>query len=740
MKPGLRRIVFLAGITSIAACGGGGGNDLAVAPSPIAPDVPTPETPPGETPSEAAARIEIICPLCNAPDTDQPITGPSTPPEPGEKIGVFSGYSGIFNYNNSNGDGSVGGGGDGEGGVGAGGSLGRFLRGQVTATLDDGMVLGEAPTDGRGLVTIYPGRGYKGGLKIELRGLSETNYFDEAKSEDLPFPSGERIRVHIDRIRSNIAITPFTEAAVQFQASPLLAHRTPQERLRIANAQVRQQINNQLPTQYALSDITTLPVLVGPDSINSKTELNTLTTETPSGRYGSVIAGLSIAAGQFNNQLVAPGYSIAKQIVVDLTDGRLDGAGPGGAALAPDDELAYLVEDLPSQLIVGIELANSRYGQAGAPPTTPTTLASGAFQRSESPNQFTPVELRSDGSVISGATELPGTTSPAIALFSDGFTAFIRRASGTIEVMGLNTVSSGSSYHRYGLPSPDNSNTPVPVTTLAGINAVTHISVGSSHSLARTISGGVLAWGANDNGQLAANVPSSSVPVAVPLSGAGVKAVGAGDGHSIALTNKGRVITWGDRRYVGQGSPDLGPRGPATPGEVQQSSPRGPLENVTSIVATETAGFAINADGYVWCWGNDANLLANNAFVATQLRGLIGIRKITRTENGLVALNGKGDVWYWGASSNESEFSSIVQPTRVPGIGGIRDLVQSFGVRGRERTLAIDSNNREFEIVPPGVVAPGPRPTLPPNDPTAPVDPPLAPPNTTPGAPVVGFR
>src|SRR5690606_14818616 len=107
-----------------------------------------------------------------------------------------------------------------------------------------------------------------------------------------------RLRVHVDRIRGNIGITPLTEAAVQLQDDPAFAQRPPDERIRAANDQVLVQVNSQMPVQFALTDITMLPVLVGPGSLASKDETNTLTLTTPAGRYGSFIAGLSIAAGE----------------------------------------------------------------------------------------------------------------------------------------------------------------------------------------------------------------------------------------------------------------------------------------------------------------------------------------------------------------------------------------------------------------------------------------------------------
>src|SRR5262249_27277766 len=75
---------------------------------------------------------------------------------------------------------------------------------------------------------------------------------------------------------------------------------------------------------------------------------------------------------------------------------------------------------------------------------------------------------------------------------------------------------------------------------------VTDISVGYDHSLALMSDGTVLAWGNNDNRQLAAaeEVPSSSTPLKVEGL-RDVTAVAAGAKYSIALKKDGTVWQWG---------------------------------------------------------------------------------------------------------------------------------------------------------------------------------------------------
>jgi alpha-tubulin suppressor-like RCC1 family protein len=73
------------------------------------------------------------------------------------------------------------------------------------------------------------------------------------------------------------------------------------------------------------------------------------------------------------------------------------------------------------------------------------------------------------------------------------------------------------------------------------------ISAGADHALALTGAGQVLAWGANDAGQLGnGRTADRHRPVQASLpAGTRVTAISAGCQHSLALTASGRVLAWG---------------------------------------------------------------------------------------------------------------------------------------------------------------------------------------------------
>jgi alpha-tubulin suppressor-like RCC1 family protein len=147
--------------------------------------------------------------------------------------------------------------------------------------------------------------------------------------------------------------------------------------------------------------------------------------------------------------------------------------------------------------------------------------------------------------------------------------------------------------------------TPVPVK-LPALTRVTAISAGTEHSLARTVSGGVLAWGANSLGELGDGGAEdhSNVPVRVSLPrGTRVTSVSAGFSNSMALTNFRQVLVWGTNQHGELGT------GTATgfgllPTPVKL--PAGSL--VTAITAGHRHDVALTATGRVYGWGTGSLL------------------------------------------------------------------------------------------------------------------------------------
>lgn len=88
-------------------------------------------------------------------------------------------------------------------------------------------------------------------------------------------------------------------------------------------------------------------------------------------------------------------------------------------------------------------------------------------------------------------------------------------------------------------------NSDVPVV-VSGLHEVVAISAGGEHNLALLKNGTVMAWGSNLSGQLGTGSGEEYGTVPTPIEGlTEVKQVAAGGEHSLALHNNGTVVAWG---------------------------------------------------------------------------------------------------------------------------------------------------------------------------------------------------
>ena len=164
--------------------------------------------------------------------------------------------------------------------------------------------------------------------------------------------------------------------------------------------------------------------------------------------------------------------------------------------------------------------------------------------------------LRSDGTVVGWDPELPPTTLSNVVSIAVGDIRFgiALRAEGTLVGWG-----------------------PAPYSTIpAGLNHVTAIACGYTHSLALRNDGTVVAWGTG----AATNVPAGLANVA---------AIAAGFSHSLVLKSNGTVVAWGS----GSGT----------------NLPAG-LTNIMAISASgssqgQSLSLALRANGTVVAWGDN---------------------------------------------------------------------------------------------------------------------------------------
>ena len=162
-------------------------------------------------------------------------------------------------------------------------------------------------------------------------------------------------------------------------------------------------------------------------------------------------------------------------------------------------------------------------------------------------------------------------------------------ANGTVMAWGANE------HGQLGDGTTETRTEPVPVS---GLEHVVAIAAGKAHSLALLSSGEVRAWGAGSHGQLGNGTKADShTPVAVTgLSG--VAAIAAGGEHSLALTSAGAVKSWGrnENGQLGNGT---------TTDATTPIAVSGLSSGIAAIAAGGTHSLALRLGGTVLAWGQN---------------------------------------------------------------------------------------------------------------------------------------
>ena len=256
------------------------------------------------------------------------------------------------------------------------------------------------------------------------------------------------------------------------------------------------------------------------------------------------------------------------------------------------------------------------------------------------------------------------------------------RSNGTVWTWGMNI------FGMLGDGTRINRSIPVQVSGLTDIYAV---AAGLDHNLALTTDGIVWAWGNNGNGQLGVvNDPAAWFHTSpVQVSGLNnITAISAGGSHSLALKSDGTVWAWGDNGH-GQLGNGMVSQSVVIPVQVNL------LPDVVAIAAGLNHSLALCSNGTVWAWGNNGsgqlgNGTTTNSLIPVQVSGLVGISSIS-TFGSSFALKSDGTVWAWGNNGlgqlgNGTTTNSLV-PVRI---NELTDIV--FVYAGSGHTLAVTSN------------------------------------------------
>jgi alpha-tubulin suppressor-like RCC1 family protein len=180
---------------------------------------------------------------------------------------------------------------------------------------------------------------------------------------------------------------------------------------------------------------------------------------------------------------------------------------------------------------------------------------------------------------------------------------------------------------------------------------------GQNSSLAVRRDGTLWAWGENDDGQL--GLGSAAAPDVEPRNAptrvagvAGVVAAALGFGHGLALLADGTLVAFGadNRGQLGDGEAGADR---SAPGPVVD------LTDVVKVVGGAQHSVALRADGTVWAWGrNGFGALGLGAIDdephprPAPVPGLAGVVDVATGRDHVLALRADGTVWAWGLNEN----------------------------------------------------------------------------------------
>ncbi|HQY47701.1 MAG TPA: FG-GAP-like repeat-containing protein, partial [Usitatibacteraceae bacterium] len=292
-----------------------------------------------------------------------------------------------------------------------------------------------------------------------------------------------------------------------------------------------------------------------------------------------------------------------------------------------------------------------------------------------------------NGSTISSSrpTAVPGVAG-VTALAAGANHALVARSDGTVLAWGFNAsgqLGDGTTQSRTSAVAP------------AGLGFVKAVAAGRHHSLALTPGGAVFAWGLNDDGQVGDGTAAATrtTPVAVAGLASGVKAIAAGGRHSLALRDDGTVLAWGanEAGQVGDGT------------TAQRRSPTlvTGLAGVVAIAAGDSHSLALKADGTLWAWGangfgqlglgDNANRPVPTAVAA--LGGGVGL--VAAGEFHTLAVKAGGALFAWGRNANSQLGDGANADRSLPVAVASPAGVVAIAAGGRH-SAALDAERRLF--------------------------------------------
>lgn len=282
-------------------------------------------------------------------------------------------------------------------------------------------------------------------------------------------------------------------------------------------------------------------------------------------------------------------------------------------------------------------------------------------------------------------------TKPALEVVAGEYFSCALVDDGTVECWGYNGDG------ELGTGSTTNSMTPVSVSGLSGVTAIT---ANQDHTCALLLGGTIDCWGADEEGDLGVTYVSTSSDSPVAVSAiSGATAIAAGFSHTCAVVAGGVVQCWGENAQgqLGNGTT----ANSMTPGVAVLGVAGTGAQYLTGVIAIAAGYFhtcALLSGGSVACWGAGAagelgNGGGSDSSVPLAVSGLTGVTAITAGQNYSCALLSSGTVECWGYNG-DGELGSATTglggsstPVPVTGLTGVTSIAAGY-----DHTCAVLSN------------------------------------------------
>jgi alpha-tubulin suppressor-like RCC1 family protein len=287
---------------------------------------------------------------------------------------------------------------------------------------------------------------------------------------------------------------------------------------------------------------------------------------------------------------------------------------------------------------------------------------------------------------LSGVVAIAAGDQHSLALLSNGNVM----AWGDNERGQLGNGSISGPDHCYTEQEPTQCSTsPVPVS---GLSEVTAIAAGQNYNLALLRNGTVMAWGSNGWGELGDGTSSWGDDVPAAVTGlSGVTAIAAGGGSSLALLSNGTVMAWGANEFGQLGD-----------GTLTQSDVPVAVSGLSGVSAIGGASLALRNDGTIMAWGSNIsgqlgdgtrtgptecfplNFCSPTPVPVSELKGA---RAIAAGSEHNLALLSDGEVMAWGENwygqLGTGNTVSTDTPVPVPGLIDVSEIAA-----GEDRSFA----------------------------------------------------